>query len=1420
MNIKNNNYFVNNKALLLKSSGLLFYIIWFLFEFQIVKSQNHWTAKTNFGGGVRQGSVSFVINGKGYVSTGKDGSAYQDLWEYNVTNNSWTQKANFGGVVRSNATGVASSTKGYVGLGISFSGLTVYQDFWEYDPIGNSWTQKANFAGVARSNAVAFSLNEKVYMGTGSTLISSRSDFYEYNPSNNTWTSKASYDGGVRSSAIAFSIGNYGYIGCGTTGLTKQNDFWQYNPIDNSWTQKTSFGGSTRTAAVGFNIYNKGYIATGNSLTNLDDMYEYDPSYNTWLVRTSFPGGVRTNAIAFSIDAFGYLGTGNNISNQDDFYQYTSGTTPSVNTISISVITGISASSGGNVMFDGTYSVTDRGLVWSTSSNPTVASYPGGGTNSNGTGTGSYTSSITGLSSLTTYYVRAYATNSAGTSYGEEVSFTTTADYPTLISTAISSILSTTANSGGNITSDGGDAVSSRGVVWNTSTSPIIALLTKTSDGTGSGVFSSSLTGLTPGTLYYVRAYATNGVGTSYGNEVSFTTDAIAPTLTSTAITSILSTTASSGGNITSDGGDAVSSRGVVWNTSTLPIIALSTKTSDGTGSGVFSSSLTGLIPGTLYYVRAYATNSIGTSYGNEVSFTTNAIAPTLTSTAITSILSTTASSGGNITSDGGDAVTSRGVVWSSFTNSPTISTHEGITSNGNGVGVFVQIINSLCPGTTYYVRSYATNSIGTSYGNLQTFTTNNSSGDIWIQKANFSGVVRNQAVMCIIGSKIYYGTGTDGGLYNDFWEYDINSNVWTQKANFLGVSRQNAFSFSSNTKVYIGGGTNGTYQNDFYEYDPTTNTWVVKTSFPSNGLSGCVATSYSNNGYVGLGIGNSGYVNEFWRYNTTLNTWTNLSNYTGTERYASSIFIISSNIYINCGYDYLGNYTKDNYMYDIINNTWIPKADNTDNKFFATSFSIGNKGYLVGGNSGVTSYDNLQEYDPITDKWIRKSNSPNGTFSRAAAIGANNKGYLLHLSDLYEYNPSTIRTYFVTNIDELIPISGRIIVNKDDNFNGCISQAIIDKGIVWDINPNPTIIVFSGKYSDGSVNKDFIKTIEDLSHTTQYYIRSYTQTIQGVVYGNEETFTTPSPTKPFFGTTSLNGVGDYTASIKHSIISDGYSAIIESGIIFSTNPNPTIVSYFGGNKINTSNTISNFNKTLFNLIPQTQYYLKSYSTNIIGTTYSNEISFFTQSIFNDDDNDGIDDNAEDNGPNDGDGNGDGIPDNLQANVASFFFDEKGNFITLEAQNCASLNNIKLSKPESSNEWLYPFGVVEFSIPCDQVDMKIYYHGIDSLNNYVYRKTDATGAWETYKDALFSSQIINGKEVATVIFPLRDGGIGDGDGVVNGQILDPGGPAISTSQLITNIPTLSEWARIILVSLLVLFGGYFLTTKKVITNLS
>jgi uncharacterized protein (TIGR02145 family) len=225
----------------------------------------------------------------------------------------------------------------------------------------------------------------------------------------------------------------------------------------------------------------------------------------------------------------------------------------------------------------------------------------------------------------TNYTYRVYSFNKVGKSiqYSNEVSIKTM-NLPTisLISVKVNHFSVQDVRYEFTIPSDGGSPITAKGVVWSTSSNPTVELSTKTSDGIGTQSIVKVKDGFPLGTKLYMRAYATNSVGTTYSNEIVFTTLNI-PELTTNAIIFVTSGHAKLGGTVTSDGGISVTSRGVVWSTNRNPTIALTTKTSDGKYTGGFQSVITGLASDTKYYVRAYATNNVGTSYGNEISFTT-----------------------------------------------------------------------------------------------------------------------------------------------------------------------------------------------------------------------------------------------------------------------------------------------------------------------------------------------------------------------------------------------------------------------------------------------------------------------------------------------------------------------------------------------------------------------------------------------------------------------------------------------------------------------------------------------------------------------------------------------------------------------------------------------------------------------------
>ena len=232
-----------------------------------------------------------------------------------------------------------------------------------------------------------------------------------------------------------------------------------------------------------------------------------------------------------------------------------------------------------------------------------------------------YSNSLNNLTPGKRYYVRAYFIIDDITVYSEEKSFYSLEPVLPVVETAeVSDYNSTTATAGGNISLDGGSSITVRGVCWSTSPTPDVTD-SKTKDGSGTGTYVSSLTNLNINTTYYVRAYAINSIGISYGEEKVFITKDGVIQLTTIRVRGITSSGATSGGTISDDEGLAITAWGLCWSTFPEPSIDDNTTAESGEFQN-FTSAMTGLSENTDYYVRAYVTNIIGVSYGNEVFFT------------------------------------------------------------------------------------------------------------------------------------------------------------------------------------------------------------------------------------------------------------------------------------------------------------------------------------------------------------------------------------------------------------------------------------------------------------------------------------------------------------------------------------------------------------------------------------------------------------------------------------------------------------------------------------------------------------------------------------------------------------------------------------------------------------------------------
>ena len=187
---------------------------------------------------------------------------------------------------------------------------------------------------------------------------------------------------------------------------------------------------------------------------------------------------------------------------------------------------------------------------------------------------------------------------------------------PFVKTNVVTNLTAYSVKTGGEVMDDGGDSVTVRGVCWSLKQNPTTIYKDSiTTDGSGMGKFNSVISKLDPGLTYYFKAYARNVAGTGYGNQQTTTLPPVLPTVTTAIVTAVTDKIIFSGGTVTLDGGSPVSGRGICWGTNPNPTLA-NTYTADGIGIGAFVSTVSKISPDSAYYLRAYATNSIGTAYG------------------------------------------------------------------------------------------------------------------------------------------------------------------------------------------------------------------------------------------------------------------------------------------------------------------------------------------------------------------------------------------------------------------------------------------------------------------------------------------------------------------------------------------------------------------------------------------------------------------------------------------------------------------------------------------------------------------------------------------------------------------------------------------------------------------------------------
>ena len=474
---------------------------------------------------------------------------------------------------------------------------------------------------------------------------------------------------------------------------------------------------------------------------------------------------------------------------------------PTMGNSSVSNVTTNSATLSGNIVSAGTGTVKERGFCLSTTKMPTIAD----SCIAVGSGIGSFNYTLTELEDGVTFYARAYATSEVGTAYGEVISFTTaSAKLPIVTTKSVSKITLNSATLLGQLESEGTSSVTEKGFCYSTTTlNPTLLDNSITAIGSNLGSYSSSLTNLTEGTTYYVRAYATNGKGTAYGDVVSFKTESL-PKVSMVFLDKIDVNSAQVSFNLTSQGSSPVTEMGFYYGSTpfTMPTYGSAEhKYSIGHSTDCLVFNMTGLAEGTSYYVCAYATNSSGTVYGVTRSFTTKTSSlPSVSTVSVSNVSYSSAIVNGLVTSDVGINIAERGVCWNT-TGNPTVSNSKKVS--GSGIGSFSVSISGLNEGTTYYARAYATNGTKTAYvyGNVISFTTGrNETSSVEV----VDGAI--QAAFSVSDTKkVYFSQGN--------LQYQASTGTWRLAENqydMIGNDNSNISSTYSGWIDLFGWGTSG----------------------------------------------------------------------------------------------------------------------------------------------------------------------------------------------------------------------------------------------------------------------------------------------------------------------------------------------------------------------------------------------------------------------------------------------------------------------------------------------------------------------------------------------------------------------------------------------------------------------------------
>ena len=905
---------------------------------------------------------------------------------------------------------------------------------------------------------------------------------------------------------------------------------------------------------------------------------------------------------------------------------------PSLTTEPVTQITSRSAISGGNIISDGGDAVSARGVVWSTEHNPTLENNLG--FTVDGSGTGTYVSELVGLIPNATYYVRAYATNSHGTAYGNQIQFTTLSDKEVPDVKMFNSSLVIGTNDErwnmiapnfidkGNATLDNNssywkmgwdvDKVYIRVVVsddnfcdqWCTGyenwMADRIELYFNVSDNLNPpddhGVnpdlendfylgyhqntsqfqyqvtqLDRTLTNMYPHFTDYYHAYSVEGSTITYEFEIPW----------SSLVAQDVPFSPADGKEFGFD------VKYIDWDNA------------QATGESSWWSEFS------MGWVQI---NTIG-----RVKLSDQTVEEESTPIVITSeiydITEYSAMSGGEISYNGGSDVTAKGIVWST-SQYPTLESNLGFTNSGSGDAAFEGQLTNLTPNTTYFVRAYATNSSGTGYGQERVFTTSALSGFtvyfsnpefwdevfiwLWGGDGSFTNIWPGEPMNAPEEGSIWYSFNVPPA-YTTLLFNNNNNELQTidlfrdREGWFDGVQWYDQEPFNTHGSIADADG------NLYRTVIIGEQVWMehnLKTTKYSDGSaieSGTDIVWYNNNEnfkYI-YGALYSGYA---------------ATNAKGLCPVGWKVPTLDD---INVLIDYLGGANlaggKLKSTGTIQDGTGIWESPNT-NATNDTGFK-GVPGGYVGGHMNQAGYWWLNTLTTIESEndaafYFALSYNSAEIVTNPYAISDLNSIRCLRTTPATE---PILQTIQVSDITPTSAKSGGVFTQGDN---------VTEKGVVWSLTTDPTLEDYIGKTSDGAGDNAFASEIAGLSPETTYYVRAYAVNNLGTGYGQVEEFTTLPPSAPVLSTKPVTLLSATSAKSGGVIISDGASPITSKGIVWSSSQNPSLESNEGIANSGSGN--DEFESQMTGLNPGSLYYVRAFATNDIGTSYGDEVSFST----------------------------------------------------------------------------------------------------------------------------------------------------------------------------------------------------------------